>query len=206
MTTVKHLSRRDFLGAAGAASSAAWLRAAAPVLAGIAQTACSARDTGSVFTFLDESDAADFAAIAARIIPTTDTPGATEAGVIHFIDQTFAAMATDDGKQPFFGFFTPASADPEAAIDGLAALNGEGPRFSALGDAAQDESLRAIEDSAFFGFMRTLTIFGFFAMSEYGGNKNHIGWEVIGFEGHNGAWTYPFGHYDAAVHGNDADD
>ncbi len=205
MTDHKHLSRRDFLGAAGAASGTAWLRAAAPVLAGIAQTACSARDDQSTFAFLEEADAADFAAIAARIIPTTDTPGAAEAGVIYFIDQTFAAMAADESQQPFFGFFTPASADPHSAFAGLTELNGDGPRFSTLEEAAQDEALRAIEDTPFFGFMRTLTIFGFFAMSKYGGNKDHVGWEVIGFEGHSGAWTYPFGHYDAEVHGTDSD-
>ena len=35
--------------------------------------------------------------------------------------------------------------------------------------------------------------------------RNHVGWELIGFEGHNGAWEYPFGHYDAAVHGDHGD-
>ena len=50
-----------------------------------------------------------------------------------------------------------------------------------------------------------MTVFGFFAMSSYGGNKDHIGWDLIGFKGHHGAWEYPFGYYDAAVHGGSYD-
>jgi hypothetical protein len=47
-----------------------------------------------------------------------------------------------------------------------------------------------------------MTILGFFAMSSYGGNRDHVGWDLIGFEGH-GAWTAPFGYYDqeANAHG-----
>lgn len=198
MTNSKRLSRRDFLGAAGAVSGSAWLRAAAPMLAGVTQAACSARDADSGFAFLDEADAADFAAIAARIIPTTDTPGAAEAGVIHFIDQTFATMSDDDGEHATFGFFSAnGTPNPASAIAGLAELNGDGPRFATFDSEAQDEMLRGIEDTPFFAMMRTLTIFGFFAMSKYGGNRDHVGWDLIGFEGHHGAWTYPFGYYDA---------
>ena len=206
MSTLEHLSRRDFLGTAGAVTGSAWLRAAAPILAGITQAACSARDEDSGFVFLDEQDAADFAAIAARIIPTTDTPGATEAGVIHFIDQTFAAMSDDDGEHATFGFFSGSSTeDAASAIAGLDELNGGGPRFATLDAETQDEVLHGIENTPFFGFIHKLTIFGFFAMSKYGGNRNHVGWDLIGFKGHHGAWTYPFGHYDAEVHGDDGD-
>mgnify|MGYP001813756599 FL=1 len=87
---------------------------------------------------------------------------------------------------------------------GLVHLNaavGETTRFAALSPEAQDARLREIEDSDFFGLVREMTIFGFFAMSKYGGNSNHVGWDLIGFKGHNGAWEYPFGYYDAAVHG-----
>jgi hypothetical protein len=51
-----------------------------------------------------------------------------------------------------------------------------------------------------------MTIFGFFAMEKYGGNRGHVGWDLIGFEGHHGAWQYPFGYYDAAYHSGAGDD
>jgi hypothetical protein len=35
-----------------------------------------------------------------------------------------------------------------------------------------------------------------FAMPSYGGNRNHAGWKMLGFE-HQMAWLPPFGHYDA---------
>jgi gluconate 2-dehydrogenase gamma chain len=156
----------------------------APAVAAITQAACSARQESAAFLVLSAAEAADFAAIAARIIPTTDTPGATEAGVIHFIDNAFADAM---------------SADLPAARAGLADFNAtlDGEHFADLSDAEQDAMLKSRENSDFFELLRTMTIYGFFAMSSYGGNKDHIGWDLLGFKGHQGAWSYPFGYYDA---------
>ncbi len=187
------LSRRGFLQSAGAIGGATWLRIGAPALVGIAQAACSAKDAGAPFALLGEAEAADFAAIAARIIPTSNTPGATEAGVIYFFDRAFAEEK---------------SGSLNAARDGLAELNAtfrNGTRFADLDTTKQDAVLSTIENSAFFNLMREMTIFGFFAMSSYGGNKNHVAWDLIGFEGHHGAWEYPFGYYDAEVHAGAVD-
>jgi hypothetical protein len=96
----------------------------------------------------------------------------------------------------------------DTVLAGLADLNAanDAPvRFAGLAPGDQDARLQAIEDSDFFGLLREMTIFGFFAMSHYGGNRNHVGWDLIGFRGHNGAWQYPFGYYDAAVHGGGGD-
>jgi gluconate 2-dehydrogenase gamma chain len=56
--------------------------------------------------------------------------------------------------------------------------------------------LTAIEKTEFFELVRLHTIMGFLAKPEYGGNYNHAGWKVIGFEDQ---MTYepPFGYYDA---------
>ena len=78
------ISRRRFLKLTSALTGASLLRIGAPTLAAITQAACKARDEAAAFTTLTMDEAADFAAIAARLIPTTDTPGATEAGVIYF--------------------------------------------------------------------------------------------------------------------------
>ena len=187
------LSRRGFLQSVGAISGATWLRIGAPALVGIAQAACSAKDAGASFILLGEAEAADFAAIAARIIPTTDTPGATEAGVIYFFDRAFAEEK---------------SGSLNAARDGLAELNAtfrNGTRFADLDATQQDAVLSGIENGAFFNLMRMMTIFGFFAMTSYGGNKDHVAWELIDFKGHHGAWQNPFGYYDAEVLGGSVD-
>jgi len=193
MNNNSELSRRGFLRSAGAIGGVTWLRIGAPALAGIAQAACSAKDAGASFDLLGEAEAADFAAIAARIIPTTNTPGATEAGVIYFFDRAFAEEK---------------SGSLNAARGGLADLNAtfrNGTRFADLDATQQDAVLSGIENSSFFGLMRKMTIFGFFAMSSYGGNKDHVAWDLIGFEGHHGAWQSPFGYYDAEVLGGSVD-
>lgn len=187
------LSRRRFLFSASALTGTAFLRLSGTSIAAIAQAACTARDRDGAFQALSAEDAADIEAIAARIIPTTDTPGATEAGVVHFFDSALAGEMRDRRDE---------------LLAGLAELNaadGTPARFADLAPGDQDRRLRAIEDSGFFGLLREMTIFGFFAMSHYGGNRNHVGWDLIGFRGHNGAWEYPFGYYDAAVHGGDND-
>ena len=189
MPNKKNVSRRHFLQSAGSLSGIAYLRLSGAGFAAIAQAACSAKHDSAAYLVLGDDEAADFAAIAARIIPTTDTPGATEAGVIHFFDQAFAGEMSDQLDAARAGL-----ADFNAAIADTAA---PAARFSALGTDEQDAFLHTQDSSDFFNLAWLMTIYGFFSMSRYGGNKNHIGWELIGFEGANGGWAYPFGHYDA---------
>lgn len=192
MTNKPDLSRRSFLASTGVLTAGSLFRVGAPALTALAQTACSARDDREAFTVLGKDEALDFSAIAGRIIPTTDTPGADEAGVIYFFDRAFAEEMQD--SLPF------ARAELERLNAGLER------RFGLLGEAAQDRALSQIETGGFFELMRVMTIFGFFAMQKHGGNRDDIAWQLIGFEGNRGGWQYPFGHYDAEVHtgaGND---
>ncbi len=185
----ERVSRRQFLQSASSLSGIAYLRLTGPALAAIAQAARAAKQESSSYRVLSKVEAADFEAIAARIIPTTDSPGATEAGVIHFFDNAFADEMSDqlDAARTGLATFNAAIKDTGSSAD----------RFSDLDPDAQDAFLHTQDTSEFFDLVRLMTIFGFFSMSEYGGNNNHVGWDLIGFEGHHGAWTYPFGYYDA---------
>lgn len=191
MDDTNPISRRRFLQSTSALGGMSILRIGAPTMAALAQAACTARDEGASFATLGAREAADFAAIAARLIPTTDTPGATEAGVIHFYDRAFGAelgWALDTLR----GF--------------LEALNtSAGARIATLDADAQDAALRANEDDGRFELLRLVTIFGFFAMEKYGGNKDYISWDLVGFDGHHTAWQPPFGHYDAEYRKERAD-
>ncbi len=187
MTNPESVSRRLFLQSAGALGGTSYLRILAPAAAAISQAACSARDKEAPFAVLGDAEAKDFAAIAARILPTTDTPGANEAGVIYFIDRAFSDEM---------------SGQLEFAREQLSQLNidiGEG-RFADLDEQTQDELLHGMQSSPLFNMMWAMTIFGFFSMPKHGGNRNKIGWDLVGFEGDHGPWTYPFGYYDAQVH------
>jgi gluconate 2-dehydrogenase gamma chain len=126
--------------------------------------------------FLTPAQAAIVGAMAAQIIPTDDTPGAREAGVVHFISLALATFESD--KQA-------------AYVAGLKPLAG----FAGLSVERQVEMLRAIEKSEFFDLVRTHTIMGYLSHPQYGGNRGSVGWKTIGFQD---AYTFrpPFGWYD----------
>ncbi|MDZ4674231.1 MAG: gluconate 2-dehydrogenase subunit 3 family protein [Gemmatimonadota bacterium] len=140
-----------------------------------------------VLGFLTEEQAADVEAIAARIFPTDETPGAREAGVIWFIDQSLTGFASDQQE-----FYTAELAALETAV---AAAHPVQRRFAALTESQQDALLTARQDTPFFGAVRFATIAGMFALPKYGGNADYLGWQLIGQEtGHE--FTPPFGWYD----------
>ena len=197
MTDRTSLSRRGFLQSAGSLTGAVYLKLLGPAAAAVTQAACSAKQQSAPFKTLTTTEADGFAAIAARIIPTTDTPGATEAGVIYFIDNALADFMSEyrDAARDGFDAFSAA----------LAATRGGAAAFHELSEDAQDAFLRSQQNSEFFELMWMLTICGFFAMEKYGGNRNYVAWDLIGFEGNHGGWQYPFGYYDAEVHGANGD-
>ena len=196
MTSDANLSRRAFLGSAGSLTTAAWLYLSGPALVGISRSAHAAMEA-TTLRALSDSEAGDFAAIAARLIPTTDTPGATEAGVVWFMDAAFAAEMRDRLDE--------ARSELRTFNRLLAEAYPQATRLADLAEADQDAFLATQQGGDFFGLVRLMTLFGFLAMEKYGGNRDRVGWKLIGFEGRHGAWQYPFGYYDAQVHGDSGD-
>lgn len=184
-------SRRGFLKLGGTAISGSWLATHWPALLVVGQTACVARDKKTAFTHLTGPVATDLAAIAAQIIPTDETPGAEQAGVIYFIDGALDTVMK--GAQGFL------ESGLESLNTQVAKQHGD-LRFAELDSQQQMEVLRAEEQSPFFSAMRFLTIAGMFAMPSHGGNQNKIGWELLGFDSRHG-WQAPFGYYDAEEFG-----
>lgn len=183
------VTRRAFLRAAGAAG-ATWLMAD-PELVQAAMA--HARKTAALpppyrFDALTAAQAADLEAVAMRIFPSDGTPGAKEAGVIHFMDKALSTFAADQ-KEPMLAGLGDLNQRAKAKWLGTAS-------FSALGLAQQDELLKTIERTPFFGQIRFATIAGVFANPSYGGNRNQVGWKHLGFEAH-GIFQPPFGYYDA---------
>jgi gluconate 2-dehydrogenase gamma chain len=146
--------------------------------------------------FFDEHQALIVAAAAARIFPTDDSgPGASEAGVVIYIDRQLAAPYGRDGhryahepfedgvpEQGYQGKATPR----EIYRDGIASLGGD---FSKLPPNAQDAKLRQIEDSYFFSLLRQHTIEGMFCDPMHGGNAGLVGWQLIGYPGPYMSWA-----------------
>lgn len=181
------MQRRDFLKQSGSALGGSWITLGMPAILATASVAARAATEKSTFRVLSPSEATEFEAIAARIIPSGDSPGAREAGVIYFIDTVLADI-------------DPAILEPMRS--GLLSLQTdirkthEAASFAGLAEAQQIEALRSIEDTDFFETLRFLTIAGMFCDPSHGGNRGKVGWELIGFEGPHGTQP-PFGYYDA---------
>lgn len=180
-------TRRSFLMASGQALGAGWLALNWPKITAAAVHAhdMSASPEPRIVN-LSAAEARDFDAIASQIIPTDDTPGAHEAGVVYFID---AALS---------GFFAAHRAELlDGHADFVAAFAQRFPAesFAASPAERQIEFLKSIDKTPFFQTTRFLTVLGLFANPQYGGNRGGAGWKLIGFEDTH-AFQPPFGYYD----------
>ncbi len=194
-TTLPHgsTSRRDFMSMSGSALSAAWLMSLLPGCEAAGSHAATAMLGDQELETFTAQEGLDFEAFGALIIPTDDTPGAREAGVVYFADR---ALAT------FFAFLLPGIRPGLADLRQRAqAVNSDADGFASLDESAQLQIMRAIEqeDPGFFGTARLLVALGFTSNPSYGGNRDQIGWQVIGFEDRF-QHAPPFGAYDRAVH------
>ena len=183
------VNRRAFLATAGAAG-AAWLAADPDLLH--AALAHARRTIASPppyqFAALTAAEAAGLEAIAMRILPSDETPGAKEAGVIQFMDKALATYAAER-KAPVLAGLADLDKRARARWPGSAS-------FAALTAARQDELLKTREKSEFFKEIRDASVIGMFANPSYGGNQNQAGWKLLGFQAH-GVYQPPFGYYDA---------
>lgn len=187
-------SRRAFLKGAAAGASAGAVAAFGP--------SANAQDTGQAATeplpagqrygtFFNQEQAATVAAFAERLMPgAPGQPGATDAGVLDYIDLALAGAYAD--QQAFYR-------DGLAALDRYCRSTHNGP-FASLDADEQDATIAALEaDTAegfqwptarvFFETLRTHTMEGMFADPVYGGNKDFAGWHLIGFPGAQFAYT-----------------
>ena len=182
------VSRRDFLSRALAGTlvgaTGLWIQAAIPRPLAAAEATRAVEDAAPLS--LDARQWQVVEAITARILPTDDTPGALEAGCVHFIDR---ALAYEDAAA------LPAYRVALAELDRLCREQA-GMGFVELPEEGQDEMLARLETGsvvgwreesarpqAFFATVRMHTILGFVLDPRYGGNRDHVGWKTMGFPG-----------------------
>jgi hypothetical protein len=145
---------------AGVALSPAWLTAVDQ----------AARPAAQGARRLTPAQAAIAGAVADRIIPRTDTPGAADVGVPAFIGLLYGE------------FMTPA--EQKLLTDGLndvdaAAKAAHGGAFTTLTPDRQDTVLRGIaraeegKDQGFFRLIRSATVLGYFTSEQVGRNVLH---------------------------------
>jgi gluconate 2-dehydrogenase gamma chain len=155
-------------------------------------------------------------AAVARLIPADELgPGAKEAGVTYFIDQQlfggYGTMARKYTQGPWpegtpqQGYQSPLT--PAAVYRaGIHDTNNYcrktyGKTFDALPGEQRDEVLKGLEGGKieleqvrsqfFFNMLLANTVEGFFADPVYGGNRDKVGWKLVGFPGVAAVYT-PF--------------
>jgi gluconate 2-dehydrogenase gamma chain len=137
-------------------------------------------------------EAVELGAVVDQIIPPDETPGATETGVVYFIDLALG------------GFMAGVAPTLRQGLEDLGqkaqSARAQGSRFSELSFEQQTAVLKEVEDSRFFGTLHFLTMLGMFCLPQYAGNRDNAGWDLLGFD-HRHAWQPPFGYYDAAIRG-----
>jgi gluconate 2-dehydrogenase gamma chain len=182
-------TRRIFLGQAGASFGLLCLSALTPDLLAKAHAYAQSAGGTKAYRFFTPKQAAIFDAFAAQIIPTDSTPGAREANVVHFTDYVLSTIDADQ-QQPVKDAFKALQAQVAKTVPGAIS-------FAVLTSAQQIEIMKAMEKTDAFGVLRGFVITGFFGNPALGGgNKNQIGWKLIGFED-KFLYQPPFGYYDA---------
>jgi gluconate 2-dehydrogenase gamma chain len=182
------LSRRDALRSLTAAIAGVTALDWSAVARASHDAHAAAQSTGPIaYTFFAPADAADVEALTSQIVPSDDTPGAREAGVTYFIDRALGSFFAHwrDGFMRGLGDFQAAAR----------AANPRGAAFAALDSDQQIAFLHTVDATPFFDQARLLTMCGMFTNPSYGGNRDKVGWTLLGFEDRH-VFEPPFGYYD----------
>ena len=178
------LSRRDWMLASSLGLLAVWPQ----VLAAQEHARHAAATPGTAFTYFDRPTATEIEAIASQIIPTDESPGAREAGVIYFIDHALSTFDKDSQEHYRQGL-----ADLQAQ---RASMFPGSTSIATLKPEQQLALVKSIDGTPFFETVRTHTIIGFLNSPDQGGNRDYVGWKLIGMD-HRMVYQPPFGYYDA---------
>jgi gluconate 2-dehydrogenase gamma chain len=190
MANRKGVSRRDLLKRAGLAGAALTVPMSAANAVAQSRSAPSAPSAPAPsrepLESLTAAEAETLEAICARIIPSdANGPGAREARAAHYIDRALGGALKESREAYRAGL---------AAFDAYCRSSRRAP-FIELSTRDQDSVLIDVETGAaasggfpassaqFFAMVRTHTLQGTFGDPYYGGNKNFIGWDLIGFPG-----------------------
>ncbi len=163
---------------------------------------------GHAYGYLTQPEIRFLDAAVARLIPADDLgPGAKEADVTYFIDRQLSSSWGTHGRnyrvgpwqegtpqQGFQSRLTPQEIYRAAIRESdLYCSRQYGKAFCFLAAGEQDEILHALEDGKielesvsaklFFGLLLRNTEEGFFSDPMYGGNRDKMGWKLIGFPG-----------------------
>jgi gluconate 2-dehydrogenase gamma chain len=157
--------------------------------------------------FFTEQEAKVIMAACERIFPANESgPGATQAGVVVYVDRQLAGPYGRDKyryTQPPFVDSAPGHGyqgkeNPQDIY--RAGIQKLGTGFFELAVEKQDEQLKAIEKTHFFQQLRQHTIEGMFCDPMHGGNADMIGWQMLGYPGPQMSYRAQIGKYNGVAY------
>jgi len=180
-------SRRTLLKSAGLVGAAvAGSSAATQVIAADSAASGSTQHppVREALETLTAAEAATLDAVVDRILPSDENgPGAREARAVHYIDRSLASDNAGSRANYAIGL---------TVLDEYSRAS-QGKAFHQLSSDTQDAILESVIDgdvpgfnpsgAGFFGMVRGHTIQGTFSDPYYGGNRNFIGWDMLGYPG-----------------------
>jgi len=190
----EEITRRGFLKAV--ASGAALLALKGVQEGSGLSNAMGAEKALAGHRFFDEHQWATVEALTAQIIPTDMDPGAKEGGVVNYIDIALATVYAEQQEMYVLGI---------KGVDQSAKAMFKKGRFIDLKPEEQIQIMKAMEkdeapgeiwkelpaSSFFYDGLLAHTYEGFYGDPRYGGNKNYVGWKLVGFPGP----SQPRGYY-----------
>lgn len=163
----------------------------------------TSRQESIALVHFNDQEARTVEALTERIIPgDEDDPGATDAGVVYYIDQTIAGFSTDlqtvyrrglrqldalcrrEHGAPF--------TDLDAHVQDDVVRRHLGPEILQPAHSSRSGPSDHPGDAVlvrFFAVVREHTIEGFFCDPAYGGNRGAVGWKLVGFPGAHWGYT-----------------
>jgi gluconate 2-dehydrogenase gamma chain len=168
MRNLSRITRRKFMQVTTAAAAGSMV-------------GCTNRNSPWRFFTIEEGQTV--AAICERLIPADQDPGATEAGVVNFIDLQL------------MGPYKRYRASYRQGLRGIeqASLELFGRRFTELSAERQDEVLKEIEGGSvageawkglaskdFFSLILSHAMQGFYGDPRHGGNRGRVSWKMLG--------------------------
>ncbi len=182
----ENVSRRGFLKAVASGTALLFLKG---VEGGVSLSeAMGSKTTTSGHQFFDEHQWTTVEALTAQVVPTDKYPGAREAGVVNYIDIALATVYS--GQQEMYALGI-------KGVDQSAKSMFKKDRFIDLKSADQIALMKAMEEdkapgevwkelaasSFLYDCLLTHTYEGFYGDPGYGGNRNYVGWNLVGFPG-----------------------
>jgi gluconate 2-dehydrogenase gamma chain len=183
------MRRREFVIIPIGALGGSLLRSLAEPLDRIARVEAANALATLPLRFFTAAEARIVTAACERIFPRDEQgAGATDAGVVVYIDRQLAGPYGRDKYRYTKPPFGPSSAEHGyQGAENPRALYRNGIRqlgaFDATPVTEQIAALKAIEKTPFFALLRAHTLEGMFCDPVHGGNENLSGWKMVGFPG-----------------------